>query len=98
MTSEQPNKEISAELGEMIYRYIYKRVSENIGKPVVMNMTHLSENSYDRENPTDSINKLVEALTRWLGQRVVENIIINVEREITDQNAKNFLNEIKSGK
>ena len=80
---------------ERVYKYIFTSVCESMGRVFVENMAGIREDEFRKEAARDSVIGLVGKLHNWLGQQVVEGILLNIQSEFRDPPTLKVLSELK---
>ncbi|HLF05896.1 MAG TPA: hypothetical protein VI893_01760 [Thermoplasmata archaeon] len=81
---------------ERIYKYIFTSVAESMGRVFVENMAGVKEEDYNKEQPRESVLKLVDSLNKWFGPQVMHGIFMNIETEFRDPSSKQILEALKA--
>jgi len=81
---------------ELIYKYIFTSVAESMGRVFVENMAGVKEEDYDKDQPRESVLRLVDSLNKWFGPQVMHGIFLNIETEFRDSPSQMILEELKA--
>jgi hypothetical protein len=81
---------------ERIYKYIFMSVAESMGRVFVENMAGVREEDFIKDQPRDSVLKLVDSLNKWFGPQVMHGIFLNIETEFRDAPSQRILQELKA--
>jgi hypothetical protein len=81
---------------EKIYKYIHAIVSESVGRVFLEAMTGMKETDFDRSNPKASLTKFVDLLSKWLGEKVTDGVLLNVSKEFQDRESSLMITELRA--
>lgn len=78
-----------------LYDALYTTMARSLGEIVLTNMTGKRRNSFDKTNPMDSLNTLIEPLIDMFGKNEFENILSTIVECDLDRNSAEIMVEIK---
>lgn len=80
---------------EKIYKYIHAIVSESVGRVFLEAMTGMKETDFDKTVPKSSLTKFVGLLSKWLGEKVTDGVLLNVSKEFQDGESHRIITELR---